>query len=597
MEFIYRPQEYLPETREDYADYAFKPTLLDAMGAVGEITKDTNPSGAISRMLEKEDEKSPLLSPEDAQKKYFKPGMGYRFEQPIRESTAQRIYERHISEMQNQAIVQSGPQGFWPEVAKFGSGLAYSAVDPINILSGFVPTAAAAKAAKLIRGSKISTAGAITGAELFGAKVINAVPKGSIGQAALVGAAEGIAGAALVEPIVSADAQRDMMDYDAYDSLTNIAFGGILGGGLHSAARHFELRSERIVGQKLNEAIKLFEEKGATALSATQAELVSRSQYYKDASINRASSELSQAIDSLNLSQRANLFRSAFLDAMLDRVPKNIDAQFQRMFLANQPNGLNEFTFRIDGSLSLENQGRLKSRSNGEPTAAIPQAVFKNRKGADDFIRAQGDRSGFITQRMDNGSFTVLSIKPASIVRDTPFTGPTKFKSYEEAAKRAKEIGNAQPVNFVKERGKSGQDFVVIRGITPEEAQRLTVDSSYAEFYEPRPEMGKVDTVNKLSENSISLKPMASYDKVKDDLFNYEKLMEVDDDLLTEASIDTVEQAKKSADDFVAQIKERYPDLHEDYMKILDSVDEEIDNVETEATAYKMISNCFIRRA
>ena len=50
------------------------------------------------------------------------------------------------------------------------------------------------------------------------------------------GAIEGAGGALLLEPLVYGAAQRIQADYDLYDSLLNVAFGTVLGGGLHVGA-------------------------------------------------------------------------------------------------------------------------------------------------------------------------------------------------------------------------------------------------------------------------------------------------------------------------------------------------------------------------
>ena len=50
------------------------------------------------------------------------------------------------------------------------------------------------------------------------------------------GVAEGAVGATLIEPLVYGVAQRVQADYDIYDSFLNVAFGTVIGGGLHVGA-------------------------------------------------------------------------------------------------------------------------------------------------------------------------------------------------------------------------------------------------------------------------------------------------------------------------------------------------------------------------
>ena len=53
------------------------------------------------------------------------------------------------------------------------------------------------------------------------------------GIRARVGAMEGAVGAAMLEPLIYAGAQTANADYDLNDTLANIAFGSVFGGGLH----------------------------------------------------------------------------------------------------------------------------------------------------------------------------------------------------------------------------------------------------------------------------------------------------------------------------------------------------------------------------
>ena len=50
------------------------------------------------------------------------------------------------------------------------------------------------------------------------------------------GAVEGAGGALIIEPLVYGVAQRIQADYDIYDSFLNVAFGSVIGGGLHVGA-------------------------------------------------------------------------------------------------------------------------------------------------------------------------------------------------------------------------------------------------------------------------------------------------------------------------------------------------------------------------
>jgi len=72
-------------------------------------------------------------------------------------------------------------------------------------------------------------------------------PLARAGVRAGVGATEGLAGAAIAEPLVYAQAQAEQADYGMLDSLLNVAFGAIFGAALHAGggALADALRKER----------------------------------------------------------------------------------------------------------------------------------------------------------------------------------------------------------------------------------------------------------------------------------------------------------------------------------------------------------------
>jgi len=95
--------------------------------------------------------------------------------------------------------------------ATIPGGILGAMADPFNAVMAFVPVVGEARFAAMAR--SVGIAGARVGR----------------------GAVEGLVGAALVEPVVLAAAAREQADYDALDSLINVAFGSVVGGGLHLA--------------------------------------------------------------------------------------------------------------------------------------------------------------------------------------------------------------------------------------------------------------------------------------------------------------------------------------------------------------------------
>ena len=149
------------------------------------------------------------------------------------------MVEKKEAERERQSIIQRGPAGSWNPfsagfyvgAAKFGTGLAVSMLDPINIGASFIPVFGQARFAALAARQGLRTARLTRGV------------------------VEGAVGAALVEPIVYSAAKRVRADYGAADSLLNIAFGSILGGGLHvGVGKLKDLNTARKFKKRIKEA-------------------------------------------------------------------------------------------------------------------------------------------------------------------------------------------------------------------------------------------------------------------------------------------------------------------------------------------------------
>jgi hypothetical protein len=163
-------------------------------------------------------QEAPLLSPEEANAKYgIRSGnntlLGWT--QPVREIEAQELNRLKHEELGRQDIINRGQGGFFQGLAKFVVGAGASMIDPANLLSTFVPVFGEARAAAML---------ARAGEAVLPRMAVRAG----------IGAVEGAAGAALLEPFNYTVSHAEQRDYSMTDSLSNIAFGGILGGGLHA---------------------------------------------------------------------------------------------------------------------------------------------------------------------------------------------------------------------------------------------------------------------------------------------------------------------------------------------------------------------------
>lgn len=137
-------------------------------------------------------------------------------ENGISESAFNILMKRRQDEAARRSALMRSPSGLGPTAVKIGIGLAVSMLDPLNIASAFIPVVGPARYA-----SMLARAGSTAGRAAVRLRV---------------GAVEGAVGAALLEPLVYGLSKDLQDDYTLRDSLVNIAFGTVLGGGLHAGA-------------------------------------------------------------------------------------------------------------------------------------------------------------------------------------------------------------------------------------------------------------------------------------------------------------------------------------------------------------------------
>lgn len=132
----------------------------------------------------------------------------------ITEQALNTLMYRKGVERRRQEVFGQAKGGFGQGAARLGLALGTSLVDPVNIAMAFIPVVGEARYTSMLAkaGSTLGRAGVRAG----------------------VGAAEGVAGAALIEPIIAGSRRFEQADYDMSDSLLNVAFGGVFGAGLHS---------------------------------------------------------------------------------------------------------------------------------------------------------------------------------------------------------------------------------------------------------------------------------------------------------------------------------------------------------------------------
>lgn len=163
-------------------------------------------------------EDSPLVDAATARAEVAKRGLDLKIgDEGIRRADLDAM--QYLKQRETRAQVVGARSHGFAAVAGVAGGFAGSAVDPANIASAFLPVVGPARYALWLE--RAGTTGG-RAAVRFG-----------------VGALEGMAGAAALEPVVYAGATREQLDYTAADSFINVAFGGVFGGGLHTLGGAF----------------------------------------------------------------------------------------------------------------------------------------------------------------------------------------------------------------------------------------------------------------------------------------------------------------------------------------------------------------------
>jgi hypothetical protein len=160
---------------------------------------------------------SPVLPVDEARQRIKDEGLEGRLTVPedgIRTRALDILVNRKKDEITRQSTLSRASGDLGAGALRVGTALATSMLDPLNVASAFIPVVGEARYARLLEQA--------------------ATPLARFGVRAGVGAVEGAAGAALVEPIVYGAAHAEQADYGLSDSLASIAFGGVMGAGLHS---------------------------------------------------------------------------------------------------------------------------------------------------------------------------------------------------------------------------------------------------------------------------------------------------------------------------------------------------------------------------
>ena len=289
------------ETADKFGYDQYQTSLLETLGAVASDNWNFNPSYSIYTNKQLEEAKSLSIqkkenpiSREILNNNQENKRLGLFFDNDEYQSVVDIIVNRKKDERKRQSIIARGPDNWGVTAAKFGTGLAVSLFDPINIAASFIPVFGQARFAWIAGRTGFKTARLARDA------------------------AEGAIGASLVEPLVYGVAQKVKADYDHMDSFLNITFGTIMGGGLHvgagklkdlNTARKFKLRQKKI--KQARKENKITVDEGADA------ELNLYREYYPE------NGRIMMELEKTDPKTRKLLLEKSLNDFLLDK-PNNI---------------------------------------------------------------------------------------------------------------------------------------------------------------------------------------------------------------------------------------------------------------------------------
>jgi len=290
----------------------YKTSLFESLGAVASDNWNFNPAFSIKNMFNigsasTESREAGLLPIDKNLLNEEYRDLGLFFERNEYQSVVDIMVDRKKKERERQSIMERGPRGSWNPLsggfyvgaAKLAVGIGTSFLDPINIAASFIPIYGQARFAR-----------SIAKAKGMGTKSAKAFRNTRLKR----GAIEGAGGALLLEPLVYGAAQRIQADYDVYDSFLNVAFGTVLGGGLHVGAG--KLRDVN-TNAKFQARI-LTNRENLSKPEGGDPEVDLYKEYYPDEVVNEM-----MKLDQMNPETRDLLLQKSLGDLMLDE-PVNI---------------------------------------------------------------------------------------------------------------------------------------------------------------------------------------------------------------------------------------------------------------------------------
>ncbi len=196
----------------------FEPTFGEKFGAIIDETLLENPTTVAYKNIQLAIDDGPKLSADQAKGFLEKYPFRLDIESPkdgeYSEAQLSSLAERQRELRMVEDVRDRTPWDFGTPIRGLGM-FGASLIDPINLATAFVPWTKAITAARALEAARLSSS---AGTRFFGR--------------ASLGAIDGGISTAAIEPFYALGRLNIGDDYDAFDSMANIAFGSVLGGGI-----------------------------------------------------------------------------------------------------------------------------------------------------------------------------------------------------------------------------------------------------------------------------------------------------------------------------------------------------------------------------
>jgi len=464
---------YIPEQKADknsYDNYLNTTTFgtLDVLGATLDETFYYNPLSATNRFFEQnlgEGRTGRKLSPDEwKESKYFREGIDVG-EDGITEGLANLLAERKDRRDSIKFTLNRSQGGFGLGALQFGTALAGSFLDPLNVASAFIPVVGQARMATMM------------------------ARFGKTGGRFVAGAIDGAVGATLLEPLVVGQAYLEQdTDYGLMDSFLNVTIGGVLGGGLHVG---FGKISDRIEASKAKDEALI----RAVAQAVSDEEISVANLHRQDAkvteaeSIQRSNEKLAEQSDVVSVERRIDPETGKIIEEKVTRKPDYVPVYKRKgkrtppSLKAKKPKSLVEY-IKSKGGIDPESQGaadlqEIIPRKGNDKTSKRLRAFFyvsaaRGGKSVDDMLTAARE-DGYLPAEIEGMPDEIGINDLIDAVRED-VGGNTQYSAADADAVDAYEMAQSK----LAEAERRGIDYT---GMDDETFDRALADAAQDEDY------------------------------------------------------------------------------------------------------------------